>query len=50
MAVQLPLRHPAVVSVPLGVRTAEEVAENARRCATPVPEDLWAELEAMNAP
>ena len=28
--------------------TAEEVAENARRCATPIPEELWAELEAMN--
>jgi D-threo-aldose 1-dehydrogenase len=46
VAVQFPLRHPAVVSVPIGVRTAEEVAENARRCAVPIPEELWAELEA----
>ena len=50
VAVQFPLRHPAVVSVPLGVRTAQEVAENARRCAVEIPEELWAELEAMNAP
>ena len=45
---QFALRHPAVVSVPLGVRTAEEVAENARRCAVPIPDELWAELEALN--
>jgi D-threo-aldose 1-dehydrogenase len=46
VAAQFPLRHPAVVSVPLGVRTAEEVAENARRCATAIPDELWSELEA----
>lgn len=48
VAVQFPLRHPAVVSVPLGVRTAAEIAENERRCAVSIPEDLWAELEALN--
>ena len=48
VAVQFALRHPAVVSVPLGIRTAAEVAENARRCAVPIPEDLWAELEALH--
>jgi D-threo-aldose 1-dehydrogenase len=48
VAVQFPLRHPAVVSVPLGVRTAEEVAENARRCAVAIPEELWAELDALH--
>ncbi|GAA3557564.1 aldo/keto reductase [Microlunatus spumicola] len=47
MAVQFPLRHPAVVSVPLGVRTADEVAENDRRCAVPIPEELWAELDEL---
>ena len=47
VALQLALRHPAVVSVPLGVRTAEEVAENARRRAVSVPEELWAELEDL---
>ncbi|SDU91765.1 D-threo-aldose 1-dehydrogenase [Microlunatus sagamiharensis] len=47
VAAQFPLRHPAVVSVPLGVRTAEEVAQNAVRCAVAVPEELWVELEAL---
>ena len=48
VAVQFPLRHPAVVSVPLGVRTAEEVIENERRRAVPIPEELWVELESLN--
>ncbi|GAA2175548.1 aldo/keto reductase [Agrococcus versicolor] len=45
-AVQLPLRHPAVVSVVLGTRTAEQVREGARRASAPIPDALWAELEA----
>ena len=45
-AVQFPMRHPAVVSVVVGARTADQVRANVERLATPVPDDLWAELEA----
>jgi D-threo-aldose 1-dehydrogenase len=45
-AVQFPMRHPAVVSVVVGARTADQVRANAERLATPVPDDLWAELES----
>ncbi len=44
-AVAFPLRHPAVVDVTLGMRTAEQVARNAVLFAAPVPEDLWTDLE-----
>jgi D-threo-aldose 1-dehydrogenase len=43
-ALQFPLRHPAVVSVVAGLRTAAQVAESVRRLAVPVPDALWAEL------
>jgi D-threo-aldose 1-dehydrogenase len=43
-ALQFPLRHPAVVSVVAGLRTAAQVTESVRRLAVPVPEALWAEL------
>jgi len=46
VAAQFPLRHPAVVSVPLGVRTAEEVAENDQRYHSVVPDQLWSEVES----
>jgi D-threo-aldose 1-dehydrogenase len=45
-AVQFPLRHPAVVSVVVGARTADQVRVNVERLATPVPDDLWTELES----
>jgi len=45
-AVQYPLRHPAVVSVVLGTRTAEQAREGARRASTPIPEELWRDLAA----
>ncbi|MCS5717694.1 aldo/keto reductase [Herbiconiux sp. CPCC 205763] len=45
-AVQYPLRHPAVVSVVLGTRTAEHVDSNLERFHTPIPDELWAELDA----
>jgi D-threo-aldose 1-dehydrogenase len=44
-AIHFPLRHPAVASV-VGARTADQVRANAERLATPVPDDLWAELES----
>ncbi|MFD6951710.1 aldo/keto reductase [Nocardiopsis sp. TSRI0078] len=39
-------RHPAVAGVLVGARSAEEVARNAGLLADPVPEILWADLEA----
>ena len=45
-AIQFPLRHPAVVSVVVGARTAEQVRVNVERLATPIPDDLWSELES----
>jgi D-threo-aldose 1-dehydrogenase len=45
-AINFPRRHPAVVSVVVGAHTAEQVRVNAERFATPVPDDLWAELES----
>ena len=44
VALQFPLRHPAVVSVVAGLRAAAQVAESVRRLAVPVPDALWAEL------
>ncbi|WP_367133017.1 aldo/keto reductase [Saccharothrix sp. HUAS TT1] len=43
-AVRFPLRHPAVESVLLGVRTAEEVRADAAAVSAPVPDALWEEL------
>ena len=45
-AVAYPLRHPAVVSVVLGTRTAEQVVSNVGRYETVIPEELWTELQA----
>lgn len=45
-ALQFPLRHPAVVSVLVGARTPEEFSADAALLAAPLPEALWAELDA----
>ncbi|GIH92563.1 aldo/keto reductase [Planobispora siamensis] len=45
-ALAFPLRHPAVASVVVGTRSAEEVARNAALTARPAPEALWADLAA----
>jgi D-threo-aldose 1-dehydrogenase len=45
-ALAFPLRHPAVVSVLAGARSAGEVERNAALAATPVPGDLWSALAA----
>jgi D-threo-aldose 1-dehydrogenase len=45
-ALAFPRRHPAVVSVVVGVRGADQVAETVRRERAVVPEALWQELEA----
>ncbi len=45
-AIAFPLAHPAVVSVCVGVRSAEQMERNAALYRTPIPEDLWSELKA----
>jgi D-threo-aldose 1-dehydrogenase len=44
-AIHYPLAHPAVASVLVGARSAEEVEQNAARFGSPVPAALWDELE-----
>jgi len=43
-AVQLPRRHPAVVNVLVGCRTAGELEEDVRLFELDLPQDLWEEL------
>ena len=43
-ALQFPLAHPAVTTVLIGARSPREIEENSRFIATPIPEQLWADL------
>jgi D-threo-aldose 1-dehydrogenase len=43
-ALQFPLAHPAVASVGVGCRSAEQVARNVELFGAPLPHELWAEL------
>ena len=43
-AIAYPLRHPAVVSVAVGMRTAEQVTETVRRYGTSIPDEFWTAL------
>jgi D-threo-aldose 1-dehydrogenase len=45
-ALQFPLRHPAVLTVAAGFRSAWEVRQAVDNLAAPVPDALWAELDA----
>jgi D-threo-aldose 1-dehydrogenase len=45
-AVQFPLGHPAVATVCLGARSADQVTRNAALFDEPVPGDVWRELVA----
>lgn len=45
-ALAYPLRHPAVASVVVGARTADQVESNLARFAADIPESLWADLAA----
>ena len=45
-ALQFPLRHPAIPIVLTGPRSVAELEENIRMFETPIPDDLWKELEA----
>ena len=44
LAVQFPLRHPAVRSVVLGMRTADQVRSNAERMEAQIPDAAWEEI------
>ena len=45
-AIQFPLRHPAVTSVVVGARSADEITDDARLLGMPLPDALWDELLA----
>ncbi|CAM3887670.1 aldo/keto reductase [Tsukamurella strandjordii] len=47
-AVHFPLRHPAVRTVLLGMRSAQEVRDDLDLLRNPPPEALWADLEAAS--
>jgi len=47
VAVQFPLRHPAVVSAVLGARDGRQAEGGIERAAAPIPEALWDDLEAQ---
>ena len=44
-ALQFPLRHPAVKTALTGCRSVAEVRENVSLFETPIPEELWRELD-----
>jgi D-threo-aldose 1-dehydrogenase len=48
-AIQFPLRHPAVPTVVVGMRTAEQASANLIWATRPLPPVLWDELEALDA-
>jgi D-threo-aldose 1-dehydrogenase len=48
-AIQFPLQHPAVAAVLFGARSPEEIAEDMRLLAWPVPHELWEELDVAHA-
>ena len=45
-AIAFPLRNPEVVNVTLGMRTAQQVQQNAQLYDKPVPDEFWWDLEA----
>jgi len=46
VSLQFPLAHPALASVVVGMRNANEVVENAAAMRHAIPSDLWLELRA----
>lgn len=47
VALQFPIRHPAVKAVLAGVRTSKELEDNTDAFDTKVPDELWSELESQ---
>jgi D-threo-aldose 1-dehydrogenase len=46
-ALRFPLRHPAVTGVVVGARRAQEITVNVAHANAAIPEELWAELDAL---
>lgn len=46
-AMQFPLRHPAVTAIVSGPGSARTVTDTVAQQSAPVPEELWAELDAL---
>ena len=46
-ALQFTLRHPAVTAAVVGARSAEEITADISYLSAPIPDALWAELEAL---
>jgi D-threo-aldose 1-dehydrogenase len=47
-ALQFPLRHPAVASVVVGMRTADEARANVAALRRPLPDDAWSALALLD--
>lgn len=47
LAIQYPLRHPAVRSVALGMRTRDQVLSNVERARTRIPDAAWEEVDRL---
>jgi D-threo-aldose 1-dehydrogenase len=47
VALQFPLRHPAVISAVVGVRDGVETFASLERSEVAIPDDLWSELEQL---
>jgi aryl-alcohol dehydrogenase-like predicted oxidoreductase len=47
-ALQFTLRHSAVTAAVVGARSAEEITADTSYLSTPIPDALWAELEALS--
>ncbi|MFC7458459.1 aldo/keto reductase [Brachybacterium sp. GCM10030267] len=45
LALRYPLRHPAISSVVLGMRTGDQVRQNLERMAREIPEELWQAID-----
>jgi D-threo-aldose 1-dehydrogenase len=45
-ALAFPLAHPAVLSICVGARSAEQVKRNVSLHGQPIPRELWSELKA----
>ncbi|MFJ5219786.1 aldo/keto reductase [Streptomyces sp. NPDC088354] len=48
-ALRFPLRHPAVTGVVVGARSAQEITVNAALASMTIPEELWPELDVLEA-
>lgn len=46
-ALRFPLRHPAVTGVVVGARSPQEITVNVAHATAPIPEELWAALDAL---